>query len=484
MVEMSPGADDATAEDDTEPFDVEIPASVLEDTDENEYLSVHDLKRLREFRDLCTEYEATHAHADARTQRTFRANAAIDSNGSRLPWLLVPMKIHKSGKYAGEKCRETEVYKPRRHNGGVYFDLDSRYANALYFARMDGHDSLSAAIAYLEEKFADDPYYPGDDEYTNRGGRGEEPEGDAPDEDAHAAVAPAEPDPFERDTLQDVARRVATGDRHPDAYADAKAQFSDAVARTQPVFEASRGQMLGAIRDYSRWFLQNTPFLNVPHHCHVWEISARAKRAQGRCRYKNDEAGAKFARVEIKEDHARRGQQGRFSGAEKWAKVCETIRHELIHAHLYLNGFPAGHTRRFQWLGRIHSVRVDRYGDGEQARYWYGCPECGWRGWKQRNCATIKRSMHPDRGTCKKCGGRTKGGEVDPEKTLSPREGGPDGLPADLSTEVPEPQTPAPTPEVGNSEPSCSECGGRAPTSLYGDTLIAWCEDCGHSEEI
>lgn len=121
-----------------------------------------------------------------------------------------------------------------------------------------------------------------------------------------------------------------------------------------------------------------------------WEVSRRARRRAGACRYDPD-AGTVTIRLTWAAYEA-------FG----WAEFSGVVRHELVHAYEFQTRGESGHGSQFRTLAdRIDAPRHCRR--FAPPAYWVTCRDCGERLARYRRSKLVKR---PDRYRCGSCGGR------------------------------------------------------------------------------
>ena len=121
-----------------------------------------------------------------------------------------------------------------------------------------------------------------------------------------------------------------------------------------------------------------------------WEVSRRAKRRAGACRYDGD-AGTVTIRLTWAAYEA-------FG----WAEFSGVVRHELVHAYEFQTHGESGHGPRFRTLAeRVDAPRHCRR--FTPPAYWVTCRDCGQRLARYKRSKLVK---HPDRYRCGSCGGR------------------------------------------------------------------------------
>lgn len=121
-----------------------------------------------------------------------------------------------------------------------------------------------------------------------------------------------------------------------------------------------------------------------------WEISRRAKRRAGACRYDPDSG-----EVTIRLTWAAYEAFG-------WTEFSGVVRHELVHAYQFQTCGESDHGSRFRSLaGRVDAPRRCRR--FTSPAFWVTCRDCGHRLARYRRSKLVK---HPDRYRCGSCGGR------------------------------------------------------------------------------
>jgi predicted SprT family Zn-dependent metalloprotease len=147
-------------------------------------------------------------------------------------------------------------------------------------------------------------------------------------------------------------------------------------------------ELLSVVKIYAREVVKQHNF-DVSVSRLEWEISHRARRRAGAL-YHSDGQPEK---IQIARRH--------FNNSG-WLAVTDTIRHELIHAHLLNTGQEYGHGKEFKRLAEKleTSVRCERFSD---PKYWIICEECGQRIPRYKRSKLVK---NPDQFQCGECGGR------------------------------------------------------------------------------
>jgi formylmethanofuran dehydrogenase subunit E len=281
------------------------------------------------------------------------------------------------------------------------------------------------------------------------------------------------------------ATRVSAGDREPEEYASASRDFIEGIEETRPPSDASARERKRAAETYAAWFLDRTELLSVPRERVNLFVDRKAKTRRGVCHFDNymsdDPLAERKVRIGLTEDFLM-GERVRAS----WKSVCETVRHELVHAHLYFQDVPPVHTPRFRWLSRAHNVnRLDRYENEREPRFVLGCKECDKWSWRKNRSKHIRMALDHTR-VCGNCGEYAITARELTERERSacvgPQSGGPPGI-----VEPDEPDEPPITdPEVTGAAAdapvgACSACGERTGVDVreYGGEVIEWCEGCG-----
>jgi len=283
------------------------------------------------------------------------------------------------------------------------------------------------------------------------------------------------------------ATRVSAGDREAAHYANEKSGFMGSIIKeTRPPSDASARERKRAAEEYAAWFLDRTELLEVPREKVNFYVDRQARTRRGVCHFDNymtdDPLAEREVRIGITDDYL---MGERY--ATNWTDICETVRHELIHAHLYFQDVPPVHTPRFRWLSRAHNVgRLDRYENEREPRFVLGCKECDKWSWRKNRSKYVRRALAETR-RCGDCGEfaitARKLTERERACCVGPRDGGPPGIvEPDEPDEPPitEPETPvgaAADAPVG----ACSACGERTGVDVreYGGETIEWCEGCG-----
>ena len=121
----------------------------------------------------------------------------------------------------------------------------------------------------------------------------------------------------------------------------------------------------------------------------TWEVSHRAKRRAGACRY-----DANSGEVTIRLTWAAYEAFG-------WEEFTGVIRHELVHAYEFQTRGESGHGPRFRALAKSVDAprRCQRF---SPPAYWVTCRDCGERLARYRRSKLVKQ---PDRYRCGSCGG-------------------------------------------------------------------------------
>jgi predicted SprT family Zn-dependent metalloprotease len=282
---------------------------------------------------------------------------------------------------------------------------------------------------------------------------------------------------------------VSEGETRPEEYADAKNWEEAHVDATRPPADADAKRARKAAERYAKWFLSETELLDVPWSDVRFYSDSRASKRAGVCKYKI-ENGRRVARVGITEHRLLRKKLVNYQ--QTWEDVCQTVRHELIHAHLYLHGHIAGHTARFVWLGKAHGcTNLDKYNTGRDFRFVYGCHACGGRSWQKNRTKTIRfLQTNADKLTCDTCGSgrlfvRELDANSDAEYRYGPDKGGAPGI-VSRDKIADDPMFEAnPSVATGSAENlMCDDCGSDVnDVREYDDTEIAWC-DCGGFFEV
>ena len=283
-----------------------------------------------------------------------------------------------------------------------------------------------------------------------------------------------------------VAAAVSQGEALPEKYDEYKNWEESHVETTEPHADADAKHARRAVERYARWFLSETQLLNVPWSDVSFYCDSRASKRAGVCKYHSD-GNSRSVRIGITEHRLLRKH------GQTWKDVCQTVRHELIHAHLYLHGHIAGHTARFVWLGKAHGCKnLDRYETGRYVRFVYGCHACGARSWKKNRSKTIRfLQTNADKLSCETCGASDLFiRELDSDDVayrVGPDQGGAPGIvnhdpiAADPTFEA------APSVAGGSADAplTCETCDSKnTDVREYGDTEMAWCDDCGDVFEV
>lgn len=150
----------------------------------------------------------------------------------------------------------------------------------------------------------------------------------------------------------------------------------------------TREEFLAVVRVYAREVVRNHD-LTVDVDALDWTVSERARRRAGAV-------------------HHRDGVPERVSIAwalfenRGWGAAAETVRHELIHAHLLNEHGDSSHGGRFEaWARRLRTpVTCELFAD---PNYWVVCRDCGSELARYRASKLVK---NPDDYRCGGCGGR------------------------------------------------------------------------------
>ena len=284
---------------------------------------------------------------------------------------------------------------------------------------------------------------------------------------------------------------VSEGNAPPEEYADAKNWEESHVDATRPPENAGAKRARRAAEDYAKRFLSETELLDVPWSDVSFYSDSRASKRAGVCKYKHD-GNRRYVRIGITEHRLLREKLVNYE--QTWEDVCQTVRHELIHAHLYLHGHIAGHTARFVWLGKAHGCRnLDRYNTGRDFRFVYGCHACGGRSWQKNRTKRIRfLQTNADKLTCDTCGAsdlfvRELDAHDDAEYRYGPDKGGAPGIVSrDRIADDPVFEA-APSVGIGSADAplSCETCDAEInDVREYDETEIAWCDSCGGAFEV
>ena len=272
------------------------------------------------------------------------------------------------------------------------------------------------------------------------------------------------------------ATEVSAGNEHPREYAEAKGNFMQGVEETRPSSDATARERKRAAEEYAAWFLDRTELLECPRERVNFYVDRRASKRLGVCKFDHNE---RSARIGITEDFLMCERIG-----ASWADVCETVRHELLHAHLGFQGVPTCHTPRFTWLARAHNVnRLSRYETNREPRFVYGCRECQIHTYAKNRTKKIRRLLNGDE-LCARCGEMEiyarRLTEREQDHLCGPNLGGAPGI-----VEPVEPDDPPVEPGAAGSADSererCESCNELVQVDVreYGGTEIEWCESCG-----
>lgn len=147
----------------------------------------------------------------------------------------------------------------------------------------------------------------------------------------------------------------------------------------------TRAELLRRAAAYAR-----TVDLPLDHDAIDWEISERAKRRAGTCRYDRD---AETVTIKL---------AWRAFEAHGWTGFRETIRHELIHAWEFQEWGEAGHGDRFAEKAAALNVSVHCEAFTQpRLRAVCGAADCDWTLRRYRASATV---TEPERYRCGACG--------------------------------------------------------------------------------
>lgn len=137
-----------------------------------------------------------------------------------------------------------------------------------------------------------------------------------------------------------------------------------------------------------------------------WEVSHRATRRAGACKY---DRRTETVTISLTWDaHREHG----------WGSTRKTIRHELVHAWEFQHFGESGHGPRFR--RKAAELRAPRHCEPfSDPRYVLRC-ECGWETDRHRASRPVKR---PDAYRCKDCGGRYEVEHVDSGRTWTGERG-------------------------------------------------------------
>lgn len=284
---------------------------------------------------------------------------------------------------------------------------------------------------------------------------------------------------------QTIAAAVSQGEALPEKYDQRKNWEESHVETTEPPADADAQRALRAARRYARWFLSETELLNVPWSDVRFYCDSRASKRAGVCKYKTD-GNSRYVRIGITEHRLLRKHH------QTWDDVCQTVRHELIHAHLYLHGHIAGHTARFVWLGKAHGcTNLDRYNTGRDFRFVYGCNSCGGRSWKKNRTKKIRFLLtNVDKLTCDSCGSQDlfarELSTQNMDYRIGPDQGGAPGIVGENAIADDRMFDAHPTVASGSADAplTCEACDAEIDdVREYGESEIAWC-DCGAAFEV
>lgn len=170
-----------------------------------------------------------------------------------------------------------------------------------------------------------------------------------------------------------------------DETATTDAAAGDRAGRA-PSEPTTRAELLERARSYAA-----TVDIDVTVADLEWEISERAKRRAGGCRY--DEADDQITIVLTWDAYRAHG----------WTEFTGTIRHELVHAWEFEQFGTCGHGERFRRKAReIDAPRFCRAFTDGRLRLVCTAADCNWALERHRASKTVK---FPDRGyACGECG--------------------------------------------------------------------------------
>ncbi|MFB6124839.1 MAG: SprT-like domain-containing protein [Halanaeroarchaeum sp.] len=150
---------------------------------------------------------------------------------------------------------------------------------------------------------------------------------------------------------------------------------------------ATEEEFLAAAKVYARHVVADHD-LSVAVSDLEWEVSTRAKRRAGAVIHADGTPTTIRLTWEAFETNG-------------WGSAAETIRHELIHAHLLVEHGDASHGPRFERLA--DELDTARYCEPfAEPRWWVTCRACGTRMARFRRSKLVE---HPEDYRCGECGG-------------------------------------------------------------------------------
>jgi len=153
-------------------------------------------------------------------------------------------------------------------------------------------------------------------------------------------------------------------------------------------------EFLAVARVYAREVVENHD-LSVAVDDLDWEVSERARRRAGAVRYRDGDPEVLSITWTLFENRG-------------WGAAAETIRHELIHAHLLNEHGDPSHGDRFEaWADRLRTaVTCELFAE---PNYWVVCRDCGSELARYRASKLVK---NPGDYRCGGCGGRLEAREA------------------------------------------------------------------------
>lgn len=153
-------------------------------------------------------------------------------------------------------------------------------------------------------------------------------------------------------------------------------------------------EFLAVARVYAREVVRNYGLV-VDVDTLDWAVSKRARRRAGAVHYRDGDPERVSIAWALFENRG-------------WGAAAETIRHELIHAHLLNEHGDPGHGDRFEaWARRLQTpVTCELFAD---PNYWVVCRDCGSELARYRESKLVK---NPDDYRCGGCGGRLEAREA------------------------------------------------------------------------
>jgi len=147
-------------------------------------------------------------------------------------------------------------------------------------------------------------------------------------------------------------------------------------------------EFLAVARVYAREVVENHG-MTVDVDALEWDVSERARRRAGAVHYHDGAPERVTIAWALFENRG-------------WGAAAETVRHELIHAHLLNEHGDPSHGDRFEaWADRLQTpVTCELFAE---PNYWVVCRDCGSELARYRASKLVK---HPDDYRCGGCGGR------------------------------------------------------------------------------